>query len=485
MPENAQIQPKVFCSYSWTSQEYQNRIIAIAERLMDAHIDVLLDKWDLLEGVDTHAYMEKCVSDKSVTHVLIFSDSEYARKADNRSGGVGKETLIITPEVYGQEDVTSKEQRYIPIVMEKDEHGNAFLPIYIKGRYYIDMSTDENFAESFEQLVRTIYGKPLHKKPKLGKVPAYITADTNIITGLSTYKTSAIAAIKENKPYAPNRCREYFEAFVQQLNELRLNNLTVENDFDDIIVSKIDAMQGIKNECFDVISAIIKEYNSSEFGEIIHDFFENIVDYTQWPEDMTQWSEIKSDHFKFILHEIFLYAISYSLKYNKDVILKDILSHYYCRMRFKKELTSYAFFMMRMTSLEHRNSRLSLGRLSLRADMIADGVKSRMDIKFNDIMQADLFLFLHSRIASDGYSLWRPITLVFADHYNGPFELFARAQSKKKCDILLKMLECDSLEKFKALFTEGDTVMKYSPTGWRGEFDIRIICAVDTLGSMD
>lgn len=485
MPENAQIQPKVFCSYSWTSQEYQNRIIAIAERLMDAHIDVLLDKWDLLEGADSHAYMEKCVSDKSVTHVLIFSDSEYTKKADNRSGGVGKETLIITPEVYGQEDVTSKEQRYIPIVMEKDESGNAFLPVYIKGRYYIDMSSDENFAESFEQLVRTIYGKPLHKKPKLGKIPAYITADTNVVTGLSTYKASAISAIRELKPYALNRCREFFEAFAYQLDELRLNELTVENDFDDVIFSKIESMQVIKNECLDIISSIIKEYNTPESGEIIHNFFENTVDYTQWPDGLSQWNEAKSDHFKFILHEIFLYSVSYSLKYNKGIILKEILSPYYCRMRFKKELTSYAFFMMNINSIEHRNSRLSLGRLSLRADMLSDGVKSRMDIKFNDIMQADLFLFLHSRIASDGCHLWRPVTLVFADHYSGPFELFARAQSKKKCDVLLKMLECDSLEKFKSLFAEGDVIMKYSPTGWHGEFDIRIICAIDTLGSME
>ena len=452
---------------------------------MDAGIEVLLDKWDLREGADTHAYMEKCVSDKSVTHVLIFSDSEYAKKADNRSGGVGKETLIITPDVYGQEDVTSKEQRYIPIVMEKNESGKAFLPVYIKGRYYIDMSTDEYFVESLEQLVRTIYGKPLHKKPKLGKVPAYITADTSVVTGLSTYKTSAISAVREIKPYALSRCREYFETFAQNLDELRLNNSNVGNDFDDIVISKIESMQDMKNECIDVISSIVKNFDSPDAGELIHDFFENIVDYTQWPEGLNQWQEIKSDHFKFILHEIFLYTVSYSLKYNNGVILKEILSGYYCRIRLKKELTSYAFFVMGMRSLEHRNSKLALGRLSLRADMLSDGVKSRIDIKFNDIMQADLFLFLHSRIASDGYHLWRPVTLVFADHYNGPFELFARAQSKKRCDALLKMLGCDSLEKFKGLFIEGDPVMKHSPTGWHGEFDIRIICAVDTLGSID
>ena len=47
--------PKVFISYAWGSQEYQNKVLSFARDLVGVGIDVLLDKWDLKEGNDTYA----------------------------------------------------------------------------------------------------------------------------------------------------------------------------------------------------------------------------------------------------------------------------------------------------------------------------------------------------------------------------------------------------------------------------------------------
>ena len=88
--------PQVFISYSWTSQEYQEYIINIAKRMCHDGIDVKLDVWDLKDGQDKYVFMETCVSDPNIDNVLIMSDKEYAEKADNRSGGVGDETTIIS-----------------------------------------------------------------------------------------------------------------------------------------------------------------------------------------------------------------------------------------------------------------------------------------------------------------------------------------------------------------------------------------------------
>lgn len=481
MSEAQIVQPKVFCSYSWTNQEYQNRVIFIAERLIEAGIDVLLDKWDLVEGADTHAYMEKAISDKSVTHVLIFSDSGYAQKADSRAGGVGKETLIITPEVYGQEDVTSKEQRYLPIVMEKDDSGIAYLPVYLKGRYYIDMSDDDLFHESFEQLVRAIFGKPIYRKPSLGKAPSYIQSDNTYQSGLTILKNVAITALREQKPYALNRCTDYFESFLNRLENLRLNDTNVEDSFDDIIVSQIDLMSPMKEECFDLISVMIKEFNTDECGESIHSFFETFIDYTQWPEGLHQWNESQSDHFKFLLHELFLYSIAYCLKYKANKVFLKLLSDYYCRIRFVKDLISYDYIMMRTVSLDNRNQRLGLRRVSLRADMLNERLK-RADLQFEHVMQADLLLFLRSRICQ-GY--WYPVTLVYASHRKSTFEIFARAQTKEKCREILSFLGCGTIEELKKLFIEDDVVIKYSPTGWTGEVNLKALCGLDTLGTRD
>ena len=90
---------KVFISYSWAVQE---RVVELAERLIANGIDVVLDVYDLKEGQDKYAFMEQSVNDDTIDRVLIICDKTYAEKANNREGGVGDETVIISQEVYGQ-----------------------------------------------------------------------------------------------------------------------------------------------------------------------------------------------------------------------------------------------------------------------------------------------------------------------------------------------------------------------------------------------
>jgi hypothetical protein len=92
--------PKAFISYSWSSPGHCDRIRSYAERLVNEGVDVILDQWDLSEGQDKYAFMEKMVTDPSVTHVLIFSDSQYSEKADERKAGVGTESQIISKEIH-------------------------------------------------------------------------------------------------------------------------------------------------------------------------------------------------------------------------------------------------------------------------------------------------------------------------------------------------------------------------------------------------
>ena len=108
--------PKVFISYAWGDKDNQQRVLSFAESLILVGIDVLLDKWDLKEGNDKYAYMEKSVTDSSVTNVLLLLDKNYTEKADSRKGGVGDETQIISPEIYGKVSQT----KFLPIFFSKD-----------------------------------------------------------------------------------------------------------------------------------------------------------------------------------------------------------------------------------------------------------------------------------------------------------------------------------------------------------------------------
>ena len=58
--------PRIFISYAWGTQDYQDRVLALAKDLQMDGIEVLLDKWNLKEGHETYAYMEQSVNDPSV-----------------------------------------------------------------------------------------------------------------------------------------------------------------------------------------------------------------------------------------------------------------------------------------------------------------------------------------------------------------------------------------------------------------------------------
>ena len=149
--------PKLFISYSWSSPEHEQWVLNLATELREAGIDVIYDKWGLKEGHDAFAFMEKMVTDPEIKKVVIICDRVYAEKADGRSGGVGTETQIITPEIYGKEN----QDKFVAIVAERDENGNEYLPTYCKSRIYIDLSDTDLYATNFEQLLRWVYDKPL------------------------------------------------------------------------------------------------------------------------------------------------------------------------------------------------------------------------------------------------------------------------------------------------------------------------------------
>ena len=87
------------------------------------------------------------------------------KKANERTGGVGDETVIISSEIYGN----TKQEKFIPIIAERDEEGQPYAPTYIKTRIYIDLSNQETYEVEYEKLLRNIYEKPQFVKPKLGK----------------------------------------------------------------------------------------------------------------------------------------------------------------------------------------------------------------------------------------------------------------------------------------------------------------------------
>lgn len=112
--------PKVFISYAWGTDEYQAKVLAFATSLMQDGVDVVFDKWSLKEGNDTYAYMESCVTDESVTNVIILLDPTYSKKADDRKGGVELKLRLYLPKYMGRLHKKNLSLLYLrEMIMEK------------------------------------------------------------------------------------------------------------------------------------------------------------------------------------------------------------------------------------------------------------------------------------------------------------------------------------------------------------------------------
>ncbi len=158
---NAPEPPKLFISYSWTSPQHKQWVLELAKKLRSSGVDVILEKWNLKEGQDTITFMEGMVTDPTIDKVLIVVGKDYTEKANARESKVGTEAQIISKEIYENKG----QEKFVALVLDKDENGKPYLPLYFQSRIYIDFSEPQNHEKEFEKLLRWIFDKPLYVKP--------------------------------------------------------------------------------------------------------------------------------------------------------------------------------------------------------------------------------------------------------------------------------------------------------------------------------
>ena len=164
--EVRQQNPVVFFSYSWDDEKHKLWVLKLASNLIRNGIDVIIDEWNLEDyGNDLHYFMEAGIreSDK----VVMICTPNYAHRANDREGGVGVENTIITGEFYEKD----KANKYIPIARNYERTLLECLPTYMKTRYAIDFSKEDNYKGRFDELVRKIRNVHRFKKPQLGSLP--------------------------------------------------------------------------------------------------------------------------------------------------------------------------------------------------------------------------------------------------------------------------------------------------------------------------
>jgi hypothetical protein len=199
------------------------------------------------------------------------------------------------------------------------------------------------------------------------------------------------------------------------------------------VIASIEAFQPYRNEFVSLLLTVARYRDDAEVRSALHKFFENLIPYMYEPKAATSWNSWDFDNFKFIIHELFLFCIGALIQSNRFETAAYLLQTEYYLARnsdySRDVMIPFTIFRHPVDSLEARNQRLHLRRLSLRADLIVEGCKG-LGIDVPSLLTADFVMFMRSALHWQKWDRgWWPDTLVHIGRARNHFEIFARAKS--------------------------------------------------------
>src|SRR5438270_107316 len=154
--------PKVFISYSHDSSEHEERVLALADRLGNDGLDVVLDRYVSPPPASWPRWME-AEMDSSDFIVVACSVNYLAKVQGKVKKGTGKgvkwESLLSYQQIY---DNDSNSTKFIPVLFEGGEYKH--IPTPMRGGNHYRVNDDKEY----EKLLRHITNQPETPKPTPG-----------------------------------------------------------------------------------------------------------------------------------------------------------------------------------------------------------------------------------------------------------------------------------------------------------------------------
>lgn len=432
------VNPKVFISYSWSSEEHKARVLGWAERLQGDGVEVVIDQASLIEGQDKYAFMERMVTDASIKHVIIFSDAAYAGKADaRRNTGVGTESQIISAELYKRVAQT----KFVPVVCEFKPDGDPCLPVFLASRIYVDFSTPERVNAQWEKLIRLIFDKPAVVLPPVGKPPAYIV-EPRAKPHLTAGKFAAFReAATTGRPNRRLLQADYVDSLIEALWQFSLRPVEGES-FDVTLLQALREMRPYRDEVIEFCRLLVGTADVTETWETVGDLLEALLVFRYQPAEVSAWNEVWSEHYQMFLNELFVYVVALFLKMRSYAGCAALLQRHYilpgtATGSRANQPSSFEVFRAYSRVLTEKNDRLNPKQIDPVADVFHDGA-TLSALPFSEFMQADFVCFLHSLLSPSG-GRWYPGSLVYSG-YHAVFPLFVRSVEHRHflrlCEVL-------------------------------------------------
>lgn len=469
-PGRAGKRPKAFISYSWSTPEHREEIRHHAERLTADGIEIVLDLWDLVEGQEQNAFMERMVADPTVTHVLVFCDADYVRKADERrTGGVGTESQIISQEVYARVGQT----KFIPIFCELDESGRPCLPVFIKGRHGIDFSTPAKVEENWEKLIRLLHGKPLYERPPLGKPPTYLDADRAVPTAPTQGKLAVLRQVLVNgRPGVPIYRRDLVNAACDHINSLRPKNAPDEHPTAEGVIEEFTKCLPVRDDLATWVFLEAHANQSAEFVDGLRESLEHLLRTKFRTDETASWQDHWADAGALFVYNFFLHVVAALIKGGRFDVLRILFTSEYALPKTVRHLGDdclpFTVFRGYSEVLANSGQHPQVDGLSPLAGLFKRTATAG-DIAFPDLMEAELLVFLVALVERP--ATWYPATLVLVEH-NQRFPLFARASKRHDFQKLARVTGITNAEELRQEVRKG--LEMFGVRQW-GPFRIRSV----------
>jgi hypothetical protein len=472
---------KVFISYSWSSPTHEDWVLSLAHRLISDGIDVALDKWDLKEGQDKYSFMESMVQSPEITKVLIILDKKYAAKADLRSGGVGTETQIISPNVYEE----AAQEKFIPIVIELDEDGKPYLPTYLKSRIYIDLAMAEHFETGYEKLIRNILNRPSISKPQLGTPPSYLFEESAV-----SYKTTTLLRGFDNQiDRQPARINvlsaDFFSEFFENLKSFKIDYTKSDGSMGKRIYENILQYTPLRDDYIAFLEKLAKSHLEFDSDVLIR-FFESLITLHSPEEVGASYQDYHFSNFKFITYELFLYAVAVFLKHERYLYLTDLLyTRYFAKTRpgYASESDGYSQFNFTINEIkDYYNQTKGVNMINATADLLITRLPSQ--IKLPDFVDSDLLCYY---IGSINGVRWFPQTYLYKGRYNIAFPFFNRLVSLKHFEKVKELLNVSTISELKVKLADVTVQQVANPyrytNTWEGVTAFNDLIDLDKIGT--
>jgi TIR domain len=188
--------PRVFSSYSHDSARYEERVLALSDRLLNDGVDAMLDRYVSAPPEGWPFWMESQIRDADF--VLVICSETYLCRVEHREEpskgrGVVWEINSIYNCLYSKNLVNDK---FIPVLLQGASHDDIPLPLKGFTHYWADT------AAGYDGLYRRLVNQPLVSKPQLGKLRSLPAKEKSRDSLPSAFSLEQLSKTMSNPKYA-------------------------------------------------------------------------------------------------------------------------------------------------------------------------------------------------------------------------------------------------------------------------------------------